>query len=55
MLGDRHGLPGDRVRSPWASDIEERNALFDEALDVLPMHWSGEPFSFRGRHLRPRT
>ena len=31
-------------------DIEERNALFDEALDVLPMHWSGEPFSFRGRH-----
>jgi len=31
-------------------DIEERNALFDEALDVLPMHWSGEPFSYKGRH-----
>jgi probable F420-dependent oxidoreductase len=26
-------------------DFEERNALFDEALDVLPLHWSGEPFS----------
>src|SRR5580658_2605463 len=22
-------------------DMEERNALFDEALDVLPLHWSG--------------
>jgi probable F420-dependent oxidoreductase len=31
-------------------NIEERNALFDEALDVLPMHWSGEPFSYKGRH-----
>ncbi len=30
--------------------IEERNALFDEALDVLPLHWSGEPFSYEGRH-----
>jgi len=31
-------------------DLEERNDLFDEALDVLPMHWSGEPFSYKGRH-----
>jgi probable F420-dependent oxidoreductase len=31
-------------------DIEERNELFDEALDVLPLHWSGEPFSYKGRH-----
>jgi probable F420-dependent oxidoreductase len=31
-------------------DFEERNALFDEALDVLPMHWSGEPFSYKGTH-----
>jgi probable F420-dependent oxidoreductase len=30
--------------------IDERNELFDEALDVLPMHWSGEPFSYKGRH-----
>ncbi len=35
-------------------DIEERNALFDEALDVLPLHWSGEPFSYRGRHFSAR-
>lgn len=31
-------------------DFDERNVLFDEALDVLPMHWSGEPFSYRGKH-----
>ncbi len=31
-------------------DFAERNALFDEALDVLPLHWSGEPFSYEGRH-----
>ena len=31
-------------------DIDERNALFDEALDVLPLHWGGEPFSYHGRH-----
>jgi len=35
-------------------DFEERNALFDEALDVLPLHWSGEPFSYRGRHFDAR-
>jgi probable F420-dependent oxidoreductase len=31
-------------------DLDERNELFDEALDVLPLHWSGEPFSYKGRH-----
>jgi probable F420-dependent oxidoreductase len=35
-------------------DFEERNALFDEALDVLPLHWSGEPFSYTGRHFSAR-
>lgn len=35
-------------------DFEERNALFDEALDVLPLHWSGEPFSYEGRHFSAR-
>jgi len=35
-------------------DFEERNALFDEALDVLPLHWSGEPFSYHGRHFDAR-
>src|SRR3954453_9722726 len=27
-------------------DFDERNDLFDETLDVLPLHWSGEPFSY---------
>ena len=35
-------------------DFDERNALFDEALDVLPLHWSGEPFSYEGRHFAAR-
>lgn len=35
-------------------DFEERNALFDEALDALPLHWSGEPFTFEGRHFNAR-
>ncbi len=35
-------------------DFDERNALFDEALEVLPLHWSGQPFSFEGRHFSAR-
>jgi probable F420-dependent oxidoreductase len=35
-------------------DFDERNALFEEALDVLPRHWSGEPFSYTGRHFSAR-
>lgn len=35
-------------------DMAERNELFDEALDVLPLHWSGQPFSYRGRHFDAR-
>jgi len=35
-------------------DFEERNALFDEALDVLPRYWSGEPLTFAGRHFEAR-
>ena len=35
-------------------DFDERNALFDETLDVLPLHWSGERFSYRGRHFDAR-
>jgi probable F420-dependent oxidoreductase len=34
--------------------FDERNALFDEALDVLPLHWCGEPFSYEGRHFSAR-
>jgi probable F420-dependent oxidoreductase len=35
-------------------DIEERNALFDEALEALPLHWKGEPFSYKGLHFDAR-
>ncbi len=36
-------------------DFAERNALFDEALEVMQLHWSGEPFSFEGRHFSARN
>jgi probable F420-dependent oxidoreductase len=36
-------------------DFEERNELFDEALDVLALAWSGEPFSYTGRHFEARN
>ncbi|MDX6288049.1 MAG: hypothetical protein QOG53_3534 [Frankiales bacterium] len=35
-------------------EFDERNELFDEVLDVLPLHWSGEPFSYEGRHFNAR-
>ncbi len=35
-------------------DFDERNALFDEALDVLPLHWRGEPFNYEGRNFSAR-
>jgi probable F420-dependent oxidoreductase len=35
-------------------DFGERNDLIDEALEVLPMHWSGERFSFSGKHFDAR-
>jgi len=35
-------------------DFEERNALFDEALEVMPLHWKGDRFSFSGRHFQVR-
>ncbi len=35
-------------------DFTERNALFEEALQVMQLHWSGEPFTFEGRHFSAR-
>ena len=32
-------------------DFKERNALFEEALQVMQLHWSGEPFDIRGSPL----
>jgi probable F420-dependent oxidoreductase len=36
-------------------DFDERNVLFDEVLDTLPLHWSGEPFSYVGKHFSARN
>jgi len=41
------------LRSEFAAlgvDFEERNALFDESLDVVTRYSRGETFSYRGRH-----
>jgi probable F420-dependent oxidoreductase len=35
-------------------DLEERNRLFDETLDVLPLHWSGEAFVYTGSRFEAR-
>src|SRR5262245_1906597 len=35
-------------------DFDERNALFEEALDVLPLYWSGEALSHKGLHFDAR-
>jgi len=35
-------------------DMADRNALFDEVLDVLPLHWNGKPFSYAGRYFDAR-
>lgn len=35
-------------------DFADRNVLFDETLDVLPLHWSGECFSYEGKHFSAR-
>jgi probable F420-dependent oxidoreductase len=34
--------------------FDERNASFDEALDVLPLSWRGEPFSYQGARFSAR-
>lgn len=31
-------------------DIEERGQLMEEALQAMKLVWSGEPFSFKGKH-----
>ena len=35
-------------------DFEQRNTLMDEVLDVLPLHWRGEPFSYTGKNFTAR-
>jgi probable F420-dependent oxidoreductase len=35
-------------------DFDERNTLLEEALDVLPLHWRGSPFTYQGLHFDAR-
>ena len=35
-------------------DFEERNALFDEALDVIRQAWTGDPVTIDGLHFKAR-
>lgn len=44
-LGDKGFTHFDEV-----TEAKERAALLDEGLDVLTGLWSGEPFSYQGRH-----
>lgn len=37
------------------ADFASRNQRFDEALDVLPMAWSGDPFSYAGADFDARN
>ena len=51
------GIGAGYLRSEFRAlgvDFEERNALFDETLDTLALHWSGEPFSYDGTHFVAR-
>jgi len=36
------------------ADFEARGKYLDEALEVLPLHWRGEPFSYAGRDFDAR-
>jgi alkanesulfonate monooxygenase SsuD/methylene tetrahydromethanopterin reductase-like flavin-dependent oxidoreductase (luciferase family) len=59
-----HGWPRDvrpvrrgtgYLRSEFAAlgvDFDERNALFDEAIEVLQGIWSTDDFSYEGRHFK---
>jgi probable F420-dependent oxidoreductase len=43
------------LRSEFAAlgvDFDERNALFDEAVEVITQAWRGEPVTFQGRHFQ---
>ncbi len=35
-------------------DFDERNALFDESVEVMKLAWSGEPVSYAGLHFSAR-
>lgn len=53
ILGLGAGYQKSEFRALGVS-INERAALFEETLDCLPLHWRGEPFSYKGRHFDAR-
>lgn len=43
------------LRSEFAAlgvDFDERNELYDEAIEVISQAWSGQPVTFEGKHFR---
>jgi probable F420-dependent oxidoreductase len=51
------GLGGGYLEDEFAAlgvDFAERNELFDEALEVIRLAWSGEPVDYAGRHFTAR-
>ena len=36
-------------------DFDERNALFDEGLEVMKLAWRGEPVDYEGRHFTAKA
>jgi probable F420-dependent oxidoreductase len=51
------GLGAGYLRSEFRAlgvEWEERNALFDEAVRVLRMAWTGEPVAYQGAHFAAR-
>jgi alkanesulfonate monooxygenase SsuD/methylene tetrahydromethanopterin reductase-like flavin-dependent oxidoreductase (luciferase family) len=44
--------PGDFTVFGEAADAQERAEKLDEGLDVVAGLWTGEPFSFHGKHYR---
>jgi alkanesulfonate monooxygenase SsuD/methylene tetrahydromethanopterin reductase-like flavin-dependent oxidoreductase (luciferase family) len=49
ILGSAAGYLKSEFRA-LGVDFDERNELFDEALEVLAASWSGEPVTCTGRH-----
>jgi probable F420-dependent oxidoreductase len=51
------GLGAGYLKAEFAAlgvDFEHRNARVDETLDVLPLAWAGDTFSYRGEHFEIR-
>ncbi len=52
VLGVGLGVPADFEAFGEDADTKRRAEMVDEALEIIGCLWSGEPFSFAGRHYR---